>query len=72
VIECNAENKVHLQHASGPMKWISLCLWIKVQLINEQHIVEGLGQYVAGKLLEKHFSVMANGKYLPVVFYFLL
>lgn len=66
------KNEVHLRHASGPMKRISLCLWMKVQLIDERHIVEGLGQYVAGKLLEKHFSVVADGKYLPVVFYFLL
>jgi hypothetical protein len=63
------KNRVNLQHALAPMKLTNLCLLMRVQLTGEQHIVEGLGRYVGGKLREKCFSAMADGKYLsPSVF----
>lgn len=35
---------------------------MRVQLTpDERHTVEGPGLYVVGKLLEKHFSVVADG-----------
>jgi hypothetical protein len=42
---------------------------MKVWLTDGPHIAEELGPYMAGKLLEKHFSVVADSKYLLVFFF---
>jgi hypothetical protein len=44
---------------------------MRVQLTDEQRIVEGLGLYVVGKPLEKHFSVVADGENVLIMFCFL-
>ena len=40
---------------------------MRVQLTDERHTMEGPGLYVVGKLLEKHFSVVADGISILVV-----
>lgn len=55
------KNGANLQCTSGLMKLTNLCSLMRVQLTDEQHIVEGPGLYVVGKPLKKHFSVVADG-----------
>src|ERR1700678_2815266 len=61
------KNGANLRHASGLTKPTNLCLLMRVQLTDERHTVEGPGLYVVGKLLEKHFSVVADGISILVV-----
>jgi hypothetical protein len=55
------KNGANLPRASGLMKPTNLSSSMRVQLTDEQHIAEGPGLYVVGKLLEKHFSVVVDG-----------
>ena len=61
------KNGANLRHALGLTKPTNLCLLMRVQLTDERQTVEGPGLYVVGKLLEKHFSVVADGISILVV-----
>ena len=61
------KNGVNLRHALGLTKLTNLCLLMRVQLIDERHIVEEPGLYMVGKPLKKHFSVVADGISVLVV-----
>ena len=52
-----------------PMSLISLSLWMRVQLIAIQPIVDVHGQYVAGKLHAKLFFVVGGSKNLSMIIF---
>ena len=57
------KSELNLLLVSGHMSQTNLLSWMRVLLTAERHTVDEHGQYVAGRLLGRPFSVEDNGEF---------